>query len=291
MNQEYNVLLIFCEGDHDTAYVRTVFRKVLKYDIVKLKFSEMPYPFSSLFETTVRNHSAEDMSLDMAHKFFLPEEILKKTNNMIILFKSGGSTKYDKIKTLLSDYLVLFNEEIKFGNKEKDCVKTYKYLFVFDLDANGIDGILEKVKDELRKIGGYDFIVEPWKIGKSDFGRTSNDKAVFVWGDSTGKGTLEDILVPMIKSNIESRTIIDQAEKVMSDMFEWDTEDRDLTHRVAELAKYKKSVITTAGQRAKPGKSLHVIIRESGLITEDALEKSDKTKEFVRFLNDFLVES
>jgi hypothetical protein len=288
MSRKLNALLIFCEGDHDVAYIRTVFRKVLGYTRVVLQFSEMPYPLSSLFETAVTNHSAEDMSLDMAHKFFLPDEILEKNDNMIILFKTGGNTKYDKIRTLLSDYLVLFNEENRFGSKENGYINTYKYLFIFDLDTNGIDKTLKTITDELNTINGYDFIVEPWINKGSNFGRISNDKAVFVWGNSDGKGTLEDILLSMIKSDGEKRPIIEQAEKAMSEMFQWDTENSDVQHRIAELARYKKSVITSAGQRAKPGRSLHVIIRESGLITEDMLRNSEKTREFVRFIDDFL---
>jgi hypothetical protein len=287
MNRKLNALLIFCEGDHDIAYIRTVLRKVLGYTKVALKFSEMPYPFSSLFKTTVNNHSAKDMSLDMAHKFFLPDEILEKNDNMIILFKNGGNKKYDNIRTLLSDYLVLFNEENKFGSKENDCINTYKYLFIFDLDATEIDKTLKTITDELNKINGYDFIVEPWINKDSNFGRISNDKAVFVWGNSDGKGTLEDILLSMINSDAGKRPVIERAEKAMSEMFQWDTENSDVQHRIAELAKYKKSVITTAGQRTKPGKSLHVIIRESGLITEDMLRNSEKTKEFIRFVDDF----
>jgi hypothetical protein len=287
MSRKLNALLIFCEGDHDIAYIRTVLRKVMGYTRVVLKFSEMPYPFSNLFKTTVKNHSAGDMSLDMAHKFFLPDEILNKNDNMIILFKSGGNTKYETIRTLLSDYLVLFNEKNKFDNKENDCIDIYKYLFVFDLDADGINKILKTVTDELNKINGYDFITAPWINSGSDFGKISDDKAVFAWGDPDGKGTIEDILLSMIKSNIEKRPIIEQSEKAMSEMFQWDTKNSDVQHRIAELAKYKKSVITTAGQRAKPGKSLHVIIRESGLVTEDMLRNSEQTKQFIRFVDDF----
>jgi len=40
------------------------------------KFSEYPAPFNQLFKTSMENHAAPDMSLDMAHKFFLPDKIL-----------------------------------------------------------------------------------------------------------------------------------------------------------------------------------------------------------------------
>jgi len=39
-------------------------------------FSEYPAPFNQLFKTSMENHAAPDMSLDMAHKFFLPDKIL-----------------------------------------------------------------------------------------------------------------------------------------------------------------------------------------------------------------------
>jgi hypothetical protein len=64
MSSSVKALLVFCEGPHDAAFVRMVFKKILGFRIARLKFSEMPSPFNALFSTAVQNHAARDMSLD-----------------------------------------------------------------------------------------------------------------------------------------------------------------------------------------------------------------------------------
>ncbi len=54
--------------------------------------------------------------------------------------------------------------------------------------------------------------------------------------------------------------------------------------------RYKRSdhFLTTVGQRKKTGSSLNVILEQSGLITQEALDASDFTAEFTGFINEFL---
>jgi hypothetical protein len=247
----------------------------------------MPYPFSNLLEASVKKHVAQDLSLDMAHKFYLPDEILNKENLVVLLFKCEGKDKYEKLKTLLANYLLLINEGI-FSEKRADYTKSYKYLFTFDFDANNLEGIVEAVTKNLKVIGEYDFITKSWEDTCSPFGRMSNDKAIYAWGDNPSSGTLEDILMSIIKSDKGNKDLIEKSEKMMDDLFSWDIENPIAKKRIPEIARYKKSVITAAGQRVNPGKSLSVIIKESGLITEESLRASGKVKEFVDFLNGFL---
>lgn len=49
-----------------------------------------------------------------------------------------------------------------------------------------------------------------------------------------------------------------------------------------------KALLTTVGQRKKPGSSLNVILEQSGLITQEALDASEFTVEFAGFINQFL---
>ena len=83
MIPEVNLLLVFCEGPNDTAFVRMVMNKLIGFNrMEQLKFSEMPAPFNSLFKNAVKKYTAQDMSLNMVHKFFLPDTVLRKGNTI-----------------------------------------------------------------------------------------------------------------------------------------------------------------------------------------------------------------
>ncbi len=74
--EKINTLLVFCEGPHDVAFCRLVFKFCFEINKISWKFSEYPSPFNQLFKASMEKHAAQDMSLDMAHKFFLPDRTL-----------------------------------------------------------------------------------------------------------------------------------------------------------------------------------------------------------------------
>ncbi|MBF0347679.1 MAG: hypothetical protein HQL81_08415 [Magnetococcales bacterium] len=288
MNEEINVLLVFCEGPHDSAFVRLVFRKIMDYKIEKMKFSEMPAPFNNLFHTAMKKHSAEDMALDMAHKFFLPDTVLRNEKNMAFIFNCGGKIKYENVRIFLSSYLILSENVNTFRKGAKEIAQSVKYLFLYDSDTDGIDTIVANLNRELGEIDEKKFIVDSWTKTKSAFGRIAKDKAVFVWGRSPDEGTLEDILMPMFAFDNKNRIIVQQAEAAMKNMFQWKMNDPEKIRSVAETVKFQKAVLTTVGQREKPGSSLNVILEHSKLITDTALSENGTTMEFAEFVNEFI---
>lgn len=287
MSTEINALLIFCEGPHDTAFVRMVLKKLMGYQVEKLKFSEMPSPFHKLFETSVKNHAAQDMSLDMAHKFFLPDTVLSKNDQIVFLYNCGGKNQYEKIRTLISTYLPLFEQAQTFSQGAEKIAHSIKYLFLYDIDADGIEKVAENLTREFGQIGEEKFIDDVWEASKSIYGRVAKDKAFFVWGGSPEKGTLEDLLLPMFDFSVENKSILDKTKTAMNDMFTWETGHGDAGRSIAEIEKYHKAVLTTVGQRKKPGASLNVILEQSGLITENALKSCKITAGFVLFIEGF----
>lgn len=287
MSRGIDALMIFCEGPHDSAFVRMVLGNLMGYTVEKLKFSEMPSPFHRLFETAVKTHAAQDMSLDMAHKFFLPDTVLRKDDTVVFLFNCGGKTQYDKVRTLLSSFIPLYTQAKTFVQGAKEVAQSVKYLFLYDADAEGIDKIVAILNREFSKIGEIDFIDDSWQNTKSKFGKIAKDKAVFVWGGSPEKGTLEDILMPMFDFDAGNKVIMEKAKTTISDMFTWELTHAKAVRSVAESEKYQKAVLTTAGQRKKPGSSLNVILEQSGLISEDAIRSCKITAGFVEFINDF----
>lgn len=285
MSKDIKATLIFCEGPHDVGYVRMVFRKLMGFDYVKLKFSDMPSPFHRLFSTAVQKHAAQDMALDFAHKFFLPDSVLRKGDDLVFLFNSGGKTKFEKVRQLLADYIPTLGQAKTFAQGAQEVTVAVKYMFLYDTDADGLAKISRRVVKEFAEVAGTPFLTAPWKTPQSKFGLLSDDKALYVWGDTPDKGTLEDIVLPMITS--DHGDLVKQAEDAMSEMFTWKTDHEKPERAVAEAEKYKKAVITTAGQRANSGLSMTVIIERSELITPELLRKCSKTKDFVEFVGEF----
>lgn len=287
MNPSIDALFIFCEGPHDSAFLKMILGKVMGYTIRDLKFSEMPSPFHHLFETSVRTHAAQDMSLGMAHKFFLPDTVFCKENRFIFLFNSGGQDQYLKIQTLLSKFLPLYQQAKTFArDADQPVAQSVAYLFSYDADHEGIDQTAAKLKAGLESIDDTDFLAGSWqKSNHSDFARTMNDKAIFVWANSAGTGTLEDILLPLFLQN--DNQIMQKAEAAMTEMFEWKRDHPSKKRAVAESAKFQKAVLTTAGQRKTPGSSLNVVLAHSKMITTAALKSWTRTSGFYAFLQDF----
>jgi hypothetical protein len=284
MSISINALLIFCEGSHDLAVLRTIFRQLLNYEVVKAKFFEMPYPMNLLFSQLVRNRPYDDLSLDMVHKFYLPSEILRRNNNIVLMFECAGRDRYDTVKTFLTDYLALSSEENVFSNNHTEVIKNNKYLFVFDADENGIEYYSKLVKKEYGNFNGinfFDFELMPFF---SNFGKVAMDKALFVWGVSPEKGTIEDVLMPILEFKSKNKTIKEKAGKALDDLFGWNISGET---KAKERAKYNKALLTISGQRDRPGKSLNVILKDRVLIDEEDLKKSPIIKEFVEFLKSF----
>jgi len=286
MTQSTNALLVFCEGQHDVAYVRMLLQEVLEFKIVSLPFKELPSPFHHLFKQSVATHAAGDLSLDMAHKFFLPETILRNKSQFILLYNCGGNTQYDKVRELLSDYLPIIPQARVFAEDAKEIIDHVKYLFLYDADSVGINRILEQVNHEFSVISESNFFDAEWSFSSSDFGRVSGDKAVYVWGERAEQGTLEDILYPMF--SLAQPSLLSKAESAIDDMFTWDVDNPDIVKAVSEISKRKKSVITVIGQKKKPGSSLNVIIDQSKFLRKDTLTNNGPTQDFVRFISEFI---
>jgi hypothetical protein len=287
MSTDVNALLCFCEGAHDVAFVRRIFRKILKYINISVPFSELPVPLNNLFSQAVKKHSARDLSLDMAHKFYLPDAILRNENSYVLLFNSEGKDQFEKARTFLTDYLRLTEQSVVLSRGSKESISHSKYLFIYDADEDGIDHKISLVQDKYKKIEKYDFIVEDLMASsKTLFGKFSKDKAVFIWGALPNRGTLEDVILPMMDNNEINKSIKEKTEDALKNIFNWEINYDDTP--VAKAADYKKALLTVAGQQDKPGKSLSVVLAESGLITLDALETSETVKQFVDFLYEFL---
>jgi hypothetical protein len=127
----------------------------------------------------------------------------------------------------------------------------------------------------------------PWIADEANLhAACAGDKAVYIWGGSQQCGTLEDFLFPMFAKNQPER--IEKAASAVDRIFRWDTDSDNFATAVAEAAKRKKSIITVAGQREKPGMSMNVILDQADLIKKASFLADGNVVRFANFLDKFM---
>lgn len=281
MNGINKALVIFCEGTHDVAFLSQAFRHCLGFERAALKFSQLPSPFNFLFKANVDNHAAQDLSLDMAHKFFLPDQLLKNDNKIILLFNSGGDTQSQKIITLLADLLPLLHQASVFPAEEGSYIEETNFLFTYDADEVGATRRIESIKENFSSIEEITFIEDDFQESPhSPYGFFSGKKSIYIWGETPEKGTLEDLTFPIFNEDnpelVEKLGFIDEA-------FDW-------ADSVSQQSKRKKAIITCAGQKKKPGGSLSTILDQAKLIKKTTFRSNKKVTEFIRFVESHALE-
>lgn len=282
-------LLVFCEGPHDVAFIQQVLKICLNFEKVTWTFSQYPSPFNSLFKNSVQKHAADDLSLDMAHKFFLPDSVWKKDEVLILVFNTGGKSQTEKVKTLLKSFLTLLEQAKTFPENSASIITKAKYLFLYDADHIGTAALFNEIKQIFLVIEDEpSWSFDDWNfLNEYPFGAIAEDKAAYIWSLNPKNGTLEDILLPMFEKDQEK--LVDKATGfVDSGIFLWETEHKKLKTRFAEIAARKKAIITCAGQREKTGSSMNVIIGQAKLITENTFISDNNVKAFVAFIEQFL---
>lgn len=288
MSKDYQALLVFCEGSHDIALLNLVFKKIFQFDKKEWTFSEYPAPFDNLFAENVQSHAQKDLTLDMAHKFFLPDKVWGKDNHIILLFNAGGKNKVDKIKEFLANYLVL-QENVTIFPTNENIIKQARYLFLYDADDDGIEKTLQDCQSRFKEVDNKIWLKNNWTQDVNNImaATADDDKAVYIWANpDTQKGTLEDILFPLLKKY--DKFIVEKIENLIDDIFEWDIDSTIEKTKISQISKRTKSIITVAGQKKKPGSSMSVIVEQSKIIDNKDFLNDKNIVAFADFIERFL---
>jgi hypothetical protein len=288
-------LIVFCEGKHDVAFCRLVFKHFFAFDEnKKLKFSQYPSPLHNLFKTNMTKHAVQDMSLDMAHKFFLPDSTHIKNDWLFLLFDAGGKDKTGNPRQFLYDFLGLMDKDSAstFRGDAPSVIADVKYLFLFDADHKKPGDIFKEFERNYSEIENPQKEKKIWLKGslipvkENSFAAISEDKAVYVWADSVNQtGTLEEHLLPLFEA--DQKELAEKATLFIDSTFPWETDHKKNDKSIAEIARRKKAIITALGQREKPGSSMNVIIDQAKLLSVDTLWKSKPIRDFAEFLSRF----
>lgn len=127
---------------------------------------------------------------------------------------------------------------------------------------------------------GEDFITdEENRLAASCMEKTVG---VYVFSKSNSPGTLEDILIPMFES--AQSDLVKETKKFIDSTFSWKIKQDNAEKKIAEIAKRKKAIMTTIGQRKKPGSSMNVIVDQGKLISKEIFTQNNDVKLFVKFV-------
>lgn len=289
MSTAVDILVVFCEGPHDVAFVSKVMTHCLDFKKPKPAwvFSEYPSPLDKLFSSSVKRHAQKDLRLDMAHKFFLPDAVFERENHLILLFNSGGKTQADKVSTLLSELLDLLEdaESATYGENPRFVAKA-RYLFLYDADDWGLDTTCRKAREWFATVGERAWLDSDLQADADcQFAAVNGDKALYIWGETPNEGTLEDWLHPLFDKT--SHELVEKATAALDDMFDWELVHSKRKQAIANAADRKKAILTVAGQKQKSGYSMNVIVGQTDMISSDDLKTDEKVKAFADFVARF----
>lgn len=280
-------LLVFCEGAHDAAFVKLIFKNFFdaKTEPDGIKIGDYPYPFDSLYQARIKDRSVGDVTLDFSRHLFLPEKTLTKDDWIILLFKTGGKENSLKAKEFLELFLNLMKQKTVFSRHSVSFINEAKYLFLQDSDYKKPGIVAQEIQHNFSEIAGTDWKWQDQNLAETERSSIQGDKGLYIWCDETGqKGTLEDILIPVYRrSNSE---LISKCAEFVDHSFEWPTKESEV-EIIAQNVKKKKATLCIAGQGKSPGRPLSAILNDSILLKKDDLKDSGQVKEFVEFVKEF----
>ncbi len=285
------IILFFAEGPHDIAFIKLALNYGCNLSVCnQQKINSFPAPLNMIFNQLIKEHFYDDWSLDMAHKFLLPDHVLISSDgNYIFLFNTGGMSKYSVVKKLISRIIYQLNHG---GTHSDFSINDMKIIFTYDADYRGEKDTIEEVKKN----------IFPIKVKDCDFDEIdhNSDENIllnlpcpniyyYIWRDSNGFGTLEDVLLPIYK--LSCQNLLENTKKFIDENFSEDfvfDPNKKSKHDIAKKADKNKALITIAGQGKKASKPATAIINDNVLGTKTNFIQSSFVSDFVVFVKDFM---
>lgn len=282
--------LMFCEGPHDAAFVNHVLKRELSFKQQPLKLSELPNPLADVLKRSFQNRASEDLRLDLAKKFFLPEYVVARDTTLVLVFSYGGSNRKASMQPFLDAVFTLL-AVTSFSSLGQAAERPpYAYAIFADADARGESSTREEISNEFAKVGDTDWLSTAWVPVKTTKGASQATRfgpaAAYVWRKSKEDGgTLEDLVLECLDGDANLHMTLGH----LDSRFNWSppvgaAAEQVCSHSAARL----KAAFCVEGQRQKPGGSLAVILGQSDLLGTDQLKRSAAVQDCLAFLNEWL---
>lgn len=278
--------LMFCEGPHDAAFLNRVLKKQLDFEAVQLLVSQLPYPIGNVLKQSFKNRAAEDLRLDLAKKFFMPDYLLQQGGTLVLVFNYGGANRPKAIPPFLEELFVLLQAPMFSDGLQVPL----SYLVFADADVLGTATARNQISTDLQNIGGEPWLKTDWHaIAGSRAAQQSSAHgpvASYIWRQwGQDYGTLEDVVLECLSDNEN----IHETLAFVDAHFDWTLAPTAKPDKIcANAAKRLKAAFCVEGQQAKPGGSLGVILDQGELLTAERLAASQSVQDCVAFLRAWL---
>ncbi|WP_131931101.1 hypothetical protein [Burkholderia sp. SRS-25] len=291
MAQWFRAHLMFCEGPHDAAFLNKLLKTQLSFKKVELKLSELPYPISNVLQQSFKTRAADDLRLDLAKKFFLPDYILGRDEVLVMIFNYGGSNRKANMSPFLEKVFALLDTPTTFVRAGQSANRAILSYIVFaDADARGLIGARHDISADLAMIGDSQWLSNSWQaipdttavMQDSPFGTT----AAYIWKKSAeDSGTLEDVVHECRSGHAGLNQTLD----FLDARFSWSPPaDATPEQSCAIAAKRLKAAFCVEGQREKPGMSLGVVLDQTDLLEQEGVTGSPAVQDCLAFLGAWL---
>jgi len=286
MGKWSNVHLMFCEGPHDAAFLNSLFKNQLNFSKVALKVSELPYPISNVIQQSIKTRAADDLRLDLAKKFFLPDYMVAHEQALVMIFNYGGSNRRIHMSPFLDNVFALLNAPAFSGVGQPENNANFAFTIFADADAIGLSAARAKISADLATIGETPWLTSAWTelegtkavTQQSIFGNI----AAYVWKKcAEDSGTLEDCVLECLADDAG----LQQTLRFLDERFNWTAPVGATPEQVCALAaKRLKAAFCVEGQHQKPGMSLSVVLDQTALLQPELIERSEAVQDCLTFL-------
>ncbi len=295
------IVFVLCEGPHDVAFLSRLLSAdgYLKY---RQPLSKFPKPLDGWMTQISRNLSIEDLSLDRMYddiKAVLPSNAMlnEEKDQLILLYSMSGDSheeRRNKVISTLKSWSQPPVEEKEFSLMEEcsEIGNNYGLIVIFDADDMGVNSRIEEAKANLCK---YFPIVESiTKNGEITYPDEIIKIGIYIFADpSTKKGTLESILLPLMRHDNES--MFDDAKDYLSKHHD-DTRLKSLIFKktpegIIETRDKKnkfhpiKSIMGVVGQLQNSGTSNTVCIEKADYITLEKIQKDSICQDILQMFS------
>lgn len=282
-----NFIFILTEGDHDAAFIYRIL-KANGFKTYSKKISDFPPPLNDFLQADIKNITIPDVKIEVAKVRFLPNEVMYKDNNLLLIYTLGG----DSVKQLRVSLIKTLNA---FNIQDPDALQAapeidISVIYFFDADDKGVAFRLRQITDELKEIFEIDDLpnemlnndlleIEDMAFGAHIFTKPGTDE-----------GMLEDILLPLME--YDNNDIFAAARQFLSIHPDTNLFSNKLTYEGGILKKVnrqkyaeKKSLVGTVGQLQKSGKSNTVCIRDADYLNDTKINSNPTCKTILEFIN------
>lgn len=267
--------MIMVEGPHDGAFISKVMQ-VNGYKTYKQPIKLYhPQFIADYLRGQYKNAPVDELNLQSVRKeiLFPSYALVRDEQELMLIFQMGGDTRSDRRKKLVGDIYAFLRSSMTAEAVANSGMVTFVY--EFDADEDGVDVRLQQMTREIKDIdGSFPGLTENASYVMSGGVRWGG----YVFEDGSGKGRLEDIILPMMEEDNDD--VAESAKEFV---------ERRTTFKLFQTVRPtphdKKARVGVMGQLEKAGSANPAIIEQSSYLTKEKIKGSEVCNRIFEFLS------